>query len=149
MPVAVFSVGCAFGTDRFNANTMANMILVTIGVAIASYGAARPWLAAGALHKALRGAGGAPRGRSCRAAPLPSACAAPVPAPRLPDCRRPALPASHGPWTLAAGELNFNVTGVLFQLGSIFSESIRLVMVQILLQASRAAQPVCACLLAG
>ena len=38
MPVAVFSVGCFFGTDKFSTGTMANMILVTIGVAIASYG---------------------------------------------------------------------------------------------------------------
>lgn len=33
-----------------------------------------------------------------------------------------------------AGELNFNIVGVAFQLTSIFSESIRLVLVQILLQ---------------
>ncbi len=69
MPVAVFSVGCVFGTERFKWPVFANMILVTIGVAIASY-----------------------------------------------------------------GELNFNLTGVLFQLGSIVSESVRLVLVQILLQ---------------
>ncbi|KAG7667588.1 hypothetical protein Ndes2526B_g03594 [Nannochloris sp. 'desiccata'] len=69
MPVAVFSVGCVFGTERFNMQTFLNMILVTIGVAIASF-----------------------------------------------------------------GELNFNLTGVLFQLSSITMESIRLVLVQILLQ---------------
>ncbi|PRW20839.1 putative sugar phosphate phosphate translocator [Chlorella sorokiniana] len=69
MPVAVFTVGCLFKTDKFNWSTMLNMLLVTVGVAIASY-----------------------------------------------------------------GELNFNIVGVMFQLGSIFSESIRLVMVQILLQ---------------
>ena len=39
MPVAVFSVGCLFKTDKFNWNTMLNMLVVTIGVAIASYGA--------------------------------------------------------------------------------------------------------------
>jgi hypothetical protein len=39
MPVAVFSVGCAFGTDKYNWPTMANMLLVTVGVAVASYGA--------------------------------------------------------------------------------------------------------------
>lgn len=38
MPVAVFSVGCVFKTDKFNWNTMSNMILVTVGVAIASFG---------------------------------------------------------------------------------------------------------------
>ncbi|PSC67133.1 magnesium-translocating P-type ATPase, partial [Micractinium conductrix] len=69
MPAAVFGVGVMFGTEKYNNNTMINMFLVTVGVAIASY-----------------------------------------------------------------GELNFNLTGVLFQLSSIFSESIRLVMVQILLQ---------------
>ncbi|KAL4451586.1 hypothetical protein ABPG75_007248 [Micractinium tetrahymenae] len=69
MPVAVFSVGVLFGTDKYNSRTFANMVLVTIGVAIASY-----------------------------------------------------------------GELNFNIIGVAFQLTSIFSESIRLVLVQILLQ---------------
>lgn len=69
MPVAVFSVGCVFGTDRFNWPTFLNMMLVTVGVAIASF-----------------------------------------------------------------GELNFNLTGVLFQLSSIATESIRLVLVQILLQ---------------
>jgi hypothetical protein len=37
----------------------------------------------------------------------------------------------------ATGELNFNIIGVAFQMGSIVSESIRLVLVQILLQASR------------
>jgi hypothetical protein len=42
MPVAVFTVGCAFGTDRYNWRTMANMLLVTLGVAIASYGEAVP-----------------------------------------------------------------------------------------------------------
>jgi hypothetical protein len=69
MPVAVFSVGCVFGTERFNWPTFLNMILVTIGVAVASF-----------------------------------------------------------------GEINFNMTGVLFQLSSIVTESIRLVLVQILLQ---------------
>ncbi|GAB4819493.1 hypothetical protein N2152v2_006539 [Parachlorella kessleri] len=69
MPVAVFSVGCCFGTDKFRWNTMTNMLLVTVGVAIAS-----------------------------------------------------------------AGEINFNIIGVMFQLSSIVTESIRLVLVQILLQ---------------
>ena len=69
MPVAVFSVGCMFGTERFNWPTLLNMIMVTVGVAIASF-----------------------------------------------------------------GEINFVMKGVLFQLCSIFTESIRLVLVQILLQ---------------
>ena len=38
MPVAVFSVGCVFKVDKFRWGVMANMILVTIGVAIASFG---------------------------------------------------------------------------------------------------------------
>lgn len=38
MPVAVFSVGCVFGTDKFHWSTMSNMLLVTLGVAIASFG---------------------------------------------------------------------------------------------------------------
>ena len=69
MPVAVFSVGCMFGTERFNWPTLLNMIMVTVGVAIASF-----------------------------------------------------------------GELQFNLTGVGLQLTSIITESIRLVLVQILLQ---------------
>jgi hypothetical protein len=39
MPVAVFVVGCAFSTERFSLGTFGNMIVVSIGVAIASYGA--------------------------------------------------------------------------------------------------------------
>lgn len=69
MPVAVFLVGCVFHTESFSWPVFANMILVTIGVAVASY-----------------------------------------------------------------GEINFNVVGVMFQMGAIVSESIRLVLVQILLQ---------------
>jgi drug/metabolite transporter (DMT)-like permease len=69
MPVAVFTVGCMFGTEKFKWPTLFNMILVTIGVAIASF-----------------------------------------------------------------GEINFNIVGVMFQLTSIATESIRLVLVQILLQ---------------
>jgi drug/metabolite transporter (DMT)-like permease len=69
MPVAVFTVGCLFGTNKFNWPTFLNMILVTIGVAIASY-----------------------------------------------------------------GEINFNLVGVMFQMTSILTESVRLVLVQILLQ---------------
>ena len=38
MPVAVFGVGCGLGTESYNNNTMLNMVVVTIGVAIASYG---------------------------------------------------------------------------------------------------------------
>ena len=38
MPVAVFVVGCVFGTETFSLNVMANMVIVTAGVAIASYG---------------------------------------------------------------------------------------------------------------
>jgi hypothetical protein len=38
MPVAVFMVGCVFGTEKYQWNTFGNMIVVSIGVAIASFG---------------------------------------------------------------------------------------------------------------
>lgn len=38
MPVAVFIVGCVLGTESYDQNTMANMLVVSAGVAIASYG---------------------------------------------------------------------------------------------------------------
>lgn len=38
MPVAVFIVGCAFGTEKYNGGTLVNMLIVSLGVAIASYG---------------------------------------------------------------------------------------------------------------
>lgn len=38
MPVAVFVVGCAFGTEKYSSGTFANMLIVSLGVAIASYG---------------------------------------------------------------------------------------------------------------
>ncbi len=38
MPVAVFVVGCAFGTEKYNGGTLVNMLVVSLGVAIASYG---------------------------------------------------------------------------------------------------------------
>ena len=38
MPVAVFVVGCFFGTETFSTNALANMLVVTAGVAVASYG---------------------------------------------------------------------------------------------------------------
>ncbi|KAK9865994.1 hypothetical protein WJX84_007622 [Apatococcus fuscideae] len=38
MPVAVFGVGCLLKTETFSVDTLSNMIVVTIGVAIASYG---------------------------------------------------------------------------------------------------------------
>ena len=38
MPVAVFTVGCFFGTESFSVNALCNMVVVTAGVAIASYG---------------------------------------------------------------------------------------------------------------
>ena len=92
MPVAVFSVGCAFGTERFNWTTMANMLLVTLGVAVASYGAAAPCsallAAPGCADRRSRlltaGAEGA-------AAPAACATAPPAPAPSLPR-RRAQLP---------------------------------------------------------
>ena len=38
MPVAVFAVGCLFGTENYNGGTFVNMLIVSLGVAIASYG---------------------------------------------------------------------------------------------------------------
>lgn len=55
-----------------------------------------------------------------------------------PACNWSELRALHPP---PAGELNFNIVGVAFQLTSIFSESIRLVLVQILLQVEQGEGP--------
>jgi len=49
MPVAVFVVGCAFGTEKYNGGTLVNMLIVSLGVAIASFGETSisrllPWL---------------------------------------------------------------------------------------------------------
>lgn len=38
MPVAVFGIGCGFGIESFGFPTLINMLIVTLGVAIASYG---------------------------------------------------------------------------------------------------------------
>ena len=38
MPVSVFTVGCVFGMETYNPKTLVNMVVVTIGVIIASYG---------------------------------------------------------------------------------------------------------------
>jgi len=38
MPVSVFAIGCIFGMESYNPKTLVNMIVVTIGVIIASYG---------------------------------------------------------------------------------------------------------------
>lgn len=38
MPVSVFTVGCVFGMETYTPKTLVNMIVVTIGVIIASYG---------------------------------------------------------------------------------------------------------------
>jgi hypothetical protein len=38
MPVAVFCVGCVFATEKFSMGTFGNMMIVSLGVAIASYG---------------------------------------------------------------------------------------------------------------
>ena len=69
MPVSVFMVGCLIGNEKFKLSTFANMLLIALGVTIASY-----------------------------------------------------------------GEINFNAFGVVLQLGSIATESVRLVLVQLLLQ---------------
>ena len=41
MPVAVYSIGVVFKKDTFKSNTMMNMILISVGVAIAAYGEAK------------------------------------------------------------------------------------------------------------
>lgn len=38
MPVAVFAVGCTCSTETFSVRSLLNMVVVTLGVAIASYG---------------------------------------------------------------------------------------------------------------
>jgi hypothetical protein len=38
MPVAVFAVGCGFGTEKFSSLTLGNMLVISLGVAVASYG---------------------------------------------------------------------------------------------------------------
>lgn len=38
MPVAVFVVGCSFGTEKYSIQTFSNMLLISLGVCIASYG---------------------------------------------------------------------------------------------------------------
>lgn len=44
------------------------------------------------------------------------------------------MPGAQQSCVCSVGEINFNVIGVMFQLSSIITESIRLVLVQILLQ---------------
>ena len=39
MPVAVFVVGCIMQMETFSVGTFSNMLIVSVGVAIASYGA--------------------------------------------------------------------------------------------------------------
>jgi len=68
MPCVVYSVGCALKVEVFNTPTLANVLVITVGVLIASY-----------------------------------------------------------------GELNFNWTGFLLQLGSIGAEAVRIVSIQVLL----------------
>ena len=38
MPLVVFMVGCGFGTEKFTLGSAGNMIIVSIGIGIASYG---------------------------------------------------------------------------------------------------------------
>ncbi|KAH9330167.1 hypothetical protein KI387_002275, partial [Taxus chinensis] len=41
MPVAVYSIGVGLKKENFKSNTMANMIGISVGVAIAAYGEAK------------------------------------------------------------------------------------------------------------
>lgn len=104
MPVAVFVVGCAFGTEKYSGGTLVNMLIVSLGVAIASYGnctspATASWYFVTEHWTVVN---------------LCSPATVEVNA--------------------AAGELNFIVIGVVLQMCSICTESTRLVLVQILLQ---------------
>ncbi len=38
MPIVVFAVGCGFGTERFSMGMAGNMVIVSVGIGIASYG---------------------------------------------------------------------------------------------------------------
>ena len=38
MPLVVFMVGCGFGTEKFTMGSAGNMVIVGVGIAIASYG---------------------------------------------------------------------------------------------------------------
>jgi hypothetical protein len=38
MPMAVFTVGCMFGTEHFSTGRLANMLVIAVGICIASYG---------------------------------------------------------------------------------------------------------------
>ncbi len=38
MPAAVYTAGCAMGTEKYSLTYALNMVVVTIGVAAASYG---------------------------------------------------------------------------------------------------------------
>ncbi|GMP98649.1 hypothetical protein CsSME_00046458 [Camellia sinensis var. sinensis] len=41
MPIAIYSIRIIFRKDSFNSNTMANMLSISFGVAIAAYGEAK------------------------------------------------------------------------------------------------------------
>ena len=110
MPVAVFVVGCALHTESFSFSTLGNMVLISIGVAIASYGT-HPWLAVSTG-----------RTQCFDTSPRPF------------HARIAVMTWLMGQMCHAAGELNFVLTGVILQMLSIGTESTRLVLVQILLQ---------------
>lgn len=39
----VFMVGCGFGTEKFTLGSLGNMLIVGVGIAIASYGTCVAW----------------------------------------------------------------------------------------------------------
>ena len=135
MPVAVFVVGCVFGTEKYSSGTFANMMVVSLGVAIASYGELLYYLSR-VLSTPFR---------SCllrcsayhvsRASVCWSTTSGSHVDHHVCQCvSMLLLYASIERMSCAAGELNFIVIGVVLQMCSICTESTRLVLVQILLQ---------------
>ncbi len=163
MPVAVFLVGSGMGTEKFTLQTLGNMLVVSLGVAIASYGE---------CYWQLPGQHSAPQTQSwllvhipckmentCRSrgadgpAPLDGSGHNPHPDLRLHTkaadmsiCHKGLAKGRPYPGVRrlrkrivrlgigGAGEINFVVAGVVLQLMSLCTESTRLVLVQILLQ---------------
>lgn len=136
MPMAVFFVGCLFGTEHFRFGRLGNMVVIAVGVCIASYGA--PLLGVHGPVAAARCCACTPR--AAQRAPTPVVAplqrhpwpAAAAHVRRLFTCTHAA--SCHPP---PAGEINFVPIGVILQMASVATESVRLTLVQILLQVRR------------
>ena len=134
MPVAVFIVGCVFGTEKYSSGTFANMMVVSLGVAIASYGElyymSRPPSVSLSISSMQCSAYHFSRASVCWSSTSDSHVDQ-----HICQCVSMLLLwASNEVTSCAAGELNFIVIGVVLQMCSICTESTRLVLVQILLQ---------------